>query len=92
MGMFLLIFHLHNGDSNQISLQYTTVGREEAKYVICCVGLLLSSLQSRAGRLQVLAGGSGSAAGREEYGANFRDEGLGRSRPGKGGHRSGGRM
>ena len=58
MGMFLLIFHLHNGDSNQISLQYTTVGREEAKYVICCVGLLLSSLQSRAGRLQVLAGGS----------------------------------
>lgn len=92
MDMFLLIFHLQNGDSNQISLQHTTVGREEVKYGICCMGRPLSSLQSRAGRLQVLAGGSGSAAGREKYEASFRDEGLGRSRPGKGGHRSGGRI
>lgn len=29
--------------------------------------------------------------GEEKYEASFRDEGLGRSRPGKGGHRSGGR-
>lgn len=31
----------------------------------------------------MLPGGSGSAAGTEKYGGSFRNEGLGRSRPGK---------
>lgn len=88
MDKSLLLSHLQNGDSNQ-----TTVGREEVKYGVGCVGRDLSSPQAGQARpssslvaLEELQG----VRGVELVSAMRAYEG--RSRLGKGSHRPGGRI